>query len=153
MTKRRIQQNYREQMENKNNINFYWILIMAIFLSLTFIFAPTLWKSNNPSVTVKKMDNAEASWWMMIPKIDKKLIEVSVHYTGIAFVYNSKPLKIIIKTSLQGVHSDEEVELPVNTTNEVIITNNLLSLLQEDEGYEIIIKGKDKMDLSRKTFF
>ena len=77
MIKRRIQQNYREQMEI--NTIFSWILIMASFISLTFIFAPTLWNNHNPSVTITKSDNAEASYWMIILQIDKKLKEVCIH--------------------------------------------------------------------------
>ncbi|MFJ7736622.1 hypothetical protein ACIQ2D_09780 [Lysinibacillus sp. NPDC097287] len=69
MTKRRIQQQYREQIEYKNNKNLSWIIIMTILFSLTFIFAPTLWNTNNPSITIKKLDNSESSWWMTIPEI------------------------------------------------------------------------------------
>lgn len=126
---------------------------MAIFLCLTYTFEPTSWHSSKPTVTKRILVNSGAPWSMTITDIDKTLKETSIHYTGITFIYNSNPFKIIIKTNLQGKHTNEEVEMLTNITNELIIMNKQPLLLHDDEKYEIIIRGNDKIDLSRKVFF
>ncbi|MED4534372.1 hypothetical protein [Metabacillus fastidiosus] len=151
MTKRRIQQKYREKIEQKkiSNKHFLTGLCYLSFGLIIFLWTPIDTKS---TVAIDKIDSSESQWMIITAEIDKQLKMTSEQYTGISVDLNPKPIKYILKTSTEEPYINEEPDRLINTTNEIITSNNLPSLLRENESYEIIIIGKDKQVLSNKIF-
>ncbi|MGG3800803.1 hypothetical protein [Metabacillus fastidiosus] len=151
MTKRKIQQKYREQIELNKMSNKHFLIFLC-FLSLGLIVF--LWKPIDAknTVTINKIDSSESQWMSVAAKIDRQLEMTSEQYTGISVDLNPKPIKYILKTSTQEPYVNEEPDQLINITNGIITSNNLPSLLRENESYEIIIIGKDKQVLSNKIF-
>ncbi|MED4400597.1 hypothetical protein ABET41_08815 [Metabacillus fastidiosus] len=151
MTKRRIQQKYREKIEQKKISNKHFLTVLC-YLSFGLIIF--LWKpiDTRSTVAIDKIDSSESQWMSVAAKIDRQLEMTSEQYTGISIDLNPKPVKYILKTSIQENYINKEADQLINITNGIITSNNLPSLLREDESYEIIIIGKDKQVLSNKIF-
>ncbi|MBD7936569.1 hypothetical protein H9655_05980 [Cytobacillus sp. Sa5YUA1] len=83
--------------------------------------------------------------------MDGKLKVNYAQYTGIAIDFNPKPIKYILKTSIQDSDLDNDQHLSelIKDANAIIESNKLPNLLQEDETYEIIVRGIDNDELAR----
>ncbi|MFZ3589130.1 DUF4030 domain-containing protein [Bacillus sp. DJP31] len=69
--------------------------------------------------------------------------------TGFAYSFHPAPLQIIIKTSIKS--SDEnanELVAKIEASIEEFLTSAALEKINDNEPYEIIVRGKDKQRLN-----
>ncbi|MFG6115857.1 hypothetical protein ACGTN9_11745 [Halobacillus sp. MO56] len=106
-------------------------------------------------VEFKNVDKVkkDQQWFSVVPAIDKKLKNVSDEYEGIAIDVNPKPIVYILKTTYTKADFDKkEIKQWIDTANEIITENDLLSTLEDGEAYGIVVRGADQEVLLSKRF-
>ncbi|MCM3325085.1 MULTISPECIES: hypothetical protein [Cytobacillus] len=154
--KRRVQQKYKEiielkKQERKHTIEVLIAIFLIVFLSFLNGENANVFNFNSSAVEVGHPEN---KWIEVVSKMDEKLKVNYAQYTGIAIDFNPKPIKYILKTSIQDSDLDNDQHLGelIKDANAIIESSKLPNLLQEDETYEIIVRGIDNDELARKGF-
>ncbi|MBS2772861.1 hypothetical protein PNH38_05225 [Anoxybacillus rupiensis] len=114
-------------------------------------------EDHNVSIQVKIIDveqaERERKWMSVVSKIDKKLKRESNKYIGIAIGFNPQSITYILKSSYsESDFAEKEIKDWMELTNNVIVSQNLPSLLKNDETYEIEVISKNKEVLQNKRY-
>ncbi|MGM0844953.1 MAG: hypothetical protein ACQEUT_08245 [Bacillota bacterium] len=112
---------------------------------------------NNITVTIETKNiehkTNKDEWFLIGSEVDNKLKSISDRYTGLALDLNPLPVTYILKSNFSQKDIDpSKLEHWVEETNNIIIENDLPSLLQENEVYVIKVRGKDNKILYSKEF-
>ncbi|MBM7553908.1 hypothetical protein [Thalassobacillus pellis] len=103
-------------------------------------------------VNLKKVEQ-KRRWFSVVPVIDKKLKSASDTFKGIAIDLNPKPVTYILKSTHTKSNVDKtEVKQWIGIANEIITANDLPSILEDGEVYEIVVRGSDEELLLSKRF-
>lgn len=166
LKKRNVQQKYKEKIAQKKEGKKHSIEVILVAFSIILLLMlngkySEYSKSSNyfedPSIEFDDFEKSQRQfkWMEVIPKIDNKLKGTNSKYRGITIDFNPKSIKYFLNTSIQESNSDTEEDINelINTANQFIKSNNLSTLLKENETYEIIVRGKNKKELKRKVFF
>lgn len=153
--KRKIQQKYREKMEQKkfkkrHTIEASFMIFLVILLVLLGGFDGD--QSNVP--IVEKVDEFEKGWILLVPQMDDALKTASSQYKSMTIDFNPKSITYYLDTSIQKSESDHDQTASelINITNEIIVGNSLPILLKENETYEIVVRGEEREPLTREVF-
>ncbi|MDQ0229201.1 hypothetical protein [Metabacillus malikii] len=147
---RRIQQKYRNEisLKNKKGKNAIEVICIIFFIILLIYFGAEFPIIESDYNQFTEIEDFEKRWMTVTRLIDDDIKNSSSEYVGIAIDFKPKPIKIIIKTSLEKLklNDDDNLNEYINIANEKIMT------YIENDSYEIIVTGKNKEEITSKVF-
>jgi hypothetical protein len=146
LMKRKVQRTYRNKMQSKKKSRRQTLEAGVVLLGIALLFTISEPLKNEAGRAYRVKREQAANWVIPASILHHELMEFD-GYTGIAVDTHPKPVRYIVKTSLEnGAASVSRMMEEAQFLIEEVYPH------PKKEGYQIIVRGKDNLEIDSETY-